>query len=73
MSFPRGMEPDFVLEFDLDDVDLSQCTGCTLCEQVCPVGAIGGKVKEPHAIDAEKCIKCGSCYETCRFGAVVRN
>lgn len=23
-------------------IDQSQCTGCTLCEQVCPVGAIGG-------------------------------
>jgi indolepyruvate ferredoxin oxidoreductase alpha subunit len=23
-------------------IDASQCTGCTLCEQVCPVGAIAG-------------------------------
>ena len=26
------------------EIDQSQCTGCTLCEQVCPVGAISGGV-----------------------------
>ncbi len=27
-------------------IDGSQCTGCTLCEQLCPVGAIHGGVKQ---------------------------
>lgn len=30
MSFPSGMEPDFALEFDLEDVDLSQCEDVTV-------------------------------------------
>ncbi|MGE5494335.1 MAG: NADH-quinone oxidoreductase subunit NuoF [Burkholderiales bacterium] len=51
-------------------IDKSKCIGCTACAKVCPVGAISGKVKEPHEIDKSKCIKCGACMGKCRFGAI---
>jgi NADP-reducing hydrogenase subunit HndC len=53
-------------------IDPKLCRGCTACAKACPVHAIVGTVKNPHAIDTSKCIKCGSCIEKCRFGAIER-
>ena len=53
-------------------IEENKCKGCTACARVCPVNAISGEVRKPHAIDAKKCIKCGACMETCRFGAIVK-
>ena len=53
-------------------IDPEKCKGCTACARKCPVGAISGKVKEPHVIDQSKCIKCGACMATCKFGAISR-
>ncbi|MCR5523204.1 MAG: NADH-quinone oxidoreductase subunit NuoF [Clostridia bacterium] len=51
-------------------IDPEKCKGCTKCARNCPVGAITGKVKEPHVIDTAKCIKCGACISNCNFGAI---
>ena len=47
------------------------CTGCGACLKACPVAAVSGERKQPHAIDLTICIKCGACYEKCRFDAIV--
>lgn len=51
-------------------IDAKACTGCTACARKCPVQAISGERRKPHAIDQAKCVRCGACLETCRFNAV---
>jgi len=51
-------------------IDPGKCTGCSLCKRACPVGAVSGEAKAPHAIDKAACISCGACREACNAGAV---
>ena len=46
--------PGLILKDGKAFVDNSQCTGCTLCEQVCPVGAISGGASRDYKGDGWK-------------------
>ena len=46
-----------------------QCTGCSLCVQVCPVGAI--RLDDSGAVvDAQACTGCGACVAACPNQAI---
>ncbi|HEX9793210.1 MAG TPA: 4Fe-4S binding protein [Planctomycetota bacterium] len=46
------------------------CTGCTVCEKVCPTNAITGLSKEIFHIDPKLCINCSVCGIYCPFDAI---
>jgi len=47
------------------------CTGCTICAQHCPAGAIELRPYERHEIDADKCTRCDVCRIRCPESAIV--
>ena len=46
------------------------CTGCTLCAQHCPVGAIPMTPYRRHRIDADICTRCDVCRVDCPEDAI---
>ncbi len=46
------------------------CTGCTLCAQHCPTGAIDFMPYQKHEIDADKCTRCDTCRSKCPEDAI---
>jgi hydrogenase-4 component H len=64
------------------DIDPLKCTGCSVCEIVCPAEVItmvtvGKKTIGTRTLDVKRpkfelysCISCGQCVDDCRFGAL---
>jgi heterodisulfide reductase subunit A len=50
-------------------VDAAKCTGCGLCLQICPYGAISRDEKGFATINEVLCKGCGTCVASCRSGA----
>jgi NADH:ubiquinone oxidoreductase subunit F (NADH-binding)/Pyruvate/2-oxoacid:ferredoxin oxidoreductase delta subunit len=48
----------------------TDCTGCTICAQHCPVDAIPMTPYARHVIDDAKCTRCDTCRKVCPYGAV---
>jgi ferredoxin len=49
-------------------VERSRCTGCGLCERLCPAGAI--RMTYVARVDAGRCTGCGVCVENCPQAAI---
>jgi NAD-dependent dihydropyrimidine dehydrogenase PreA subunit len=50
-------------------VDGARCTGCGLCMESCPVGALA-LLDGMARVDEEACTGCGACIDVCPEGAI---
>jgi NADH:ubiquinone oxidoreductase subunit F (NADH-binding)/NADH:ubiquinone oxidoreductase subunit E/Pyruvate/2-oxoacid:ferredoxin oxidoreductase delta subunit/(2Fe-2S) ferredoxin len=49
---------------------LDNCTGCTLCAQACPAGAIVARPYVRHEVADDLCTRCGMCVTACPEDAI---
>lgn len=61
----------------LAELVVENCTGCTICEKVCPTLAIsmapnpsGKEPKQLPVIDEARCVGCWACEQRCPFEAL---
>jgi len=53
------------------NINVDECTGCSICAKKCPEDAIIGSPRNPYFIVQEKCTGCGICYSLCKFNAII--
>jgi Na+-translocating ferredoxin:NAD+ oxidoreductase RNF subunit RnfB len=46
------------------------CSGCTLCAQACPLGAIEARPYQRHEVIDGLCTRCGLCVPACPEHAI---
>lgn len=54
------------------DIDRTLCTGCGVCVDVCPTGAISLDEEDISRIDLALCNGCLVCLDACSNGAIKR-
>lgn len=61
------------VNYEIEIID-ENCTGCYLCEHICPTGAItmvGPKSSALAVVDNDKCIACFRCIDVCADDAML--
>ena len=52
------------------EINEENCTGCKICEKICPFGAIVVDPKDNKAKVLDNCTLCGACVNACRYDAI---
>ena len=64
------MQGEVEIEPLVAEVDVSLCTGCGICEAICPFGALMPDNRGTMSVNEVVCKGCGSCNAICPSGAI---
>lgn len=51
-------------------LDMDACSGCGVCETVCPHGVFTLRDRKAALVDRDGCMECGACANNCPTGAI---
>jgi NAD-dependent dihydropyrimidine dehydrogenase PreA subunit len=51
-------------------LDVDKCTGCGMCEDVCPHAVFVVEGRKARIVDHDACMECGACARNCPVEAV---
>lgn len=51
-------------------LDPEACSGCGMCEAVCPHQVFSVRDGQARIVDADRCMECGACRTNCPSGAI---
>lgn len=57
---------------ELPIIDLRRCTGCGLCQSLCPTAAVKVRNGKAEIVYPEQCTFCEVCETYCPVGAIGR-
>ena len=55
------------------ELDAEKCTGCGMCEEVCPHGVFVVENGKARIVDRDACMECGACAMNCPAEALSVN
>ena len=60
-----AIEPNKIKDYQIAEIRVEECIGCTICIKVCPVDAIIGARHQKHYILNDQCNGCELCISQC--------
>lgn len=64
------MELTYLKNGDTLSLNVSLCTGCGACVDVCPHAVLGLASGKAVIAERERCMECGACARNCPAGAL---
>ena len=55
------------------NLESERCTGCGMCENVCPHEVFLIDQRKAKIINRDLCMECGACEKNCPIGAIAVN
>lgn len=57
-------------ELPLPSIDPTRCTGCHVCVDICPTGALAQTAGKAYLAYPERCTYCTACEDQCPEDAI---